>query len=104
VPYKDPEKRRELKRKWRAANRERLRQASEKWRNANLEKARQSNCAYREGNPETIRAQQRKCQAAKTHIASAHPNSGWSATMWSPSLVLFKPRSETNDVLSNRIT
>jgi hypothetical protein len=34
APQKDPEKRREFMRKWRAANREKLRAASRKWRNA----------------------------------------------------------------------
>jgi len=65
VPHKDPVKRREFMRKWRAANREKLRQASQKWRNANLDKARQSTRAYREANREKVRARQRKYDAAK---------------------------------------
>jgi hypothetical protein len=65
VPYKDPEKRREGIRKWRAANRERIRETSLKWRTANPDKIRQSARAYRETNREKVRAQQRKYAAAK---------------------------------------
>jgi hypothetical protein len=43
VPYRDPEKRREFMRKWRAANRDKLRKASLKWRTANLDKVRETN-------------------------------------------------------------
>jgi hypothetical protein len=75
VPHKDPQKRREFMRKWRAANREKLRQASQKWRTANLDKARQSTRACREANPEKVRAQQRKYDAAKRARAKLrHPN------------------------------
>jgi hypothetical protein len=65
VPHKDPEKRREGIRKWRAANREKIREANLKWRTANPDKARQASRAYREANLELIRSRQRQHQAAK---------------------------------------
>src|SRR5580692_9590798 len=40
VPYKDPEKRRECVRRWRAANREKAREAAQRWRVANRDKSR----------------------------------------------------------------
>jgi hypothetical protein len=65
VPYRDPEKRREFMRKWRAANRDKLRKASLKWRTANLDKVRETNRVYREANREKVRGYQRKHQAKK---------------------------------------
>ena len=78
VPYKDPEKRRESVRKWRAANREKTREANRKWRLANLEKSRQVSHAYRQANLERVRAYQRKYRAAKR--ARAKEGGGSSAT------------------------
>jgi hypothetical protein len=52
MPYKDPEKRREGLRKWRAANREKAREANRKWRLANPDKSRRATRAYREANRE----------------------------------------------------
>jgi hypothetical protein len=59
VPHRAPEKRKEIIRKWRAANREKIRETSQKWRAANPDKVRQSTRAYREANREKVRAQQR---------------------------------------------
>jgi hypothetical protein len=73
VPYKDPEKRGEFHRKWRAANRDKIRKASQKWRTAHLDQVRQKNRAWREANREKVRAQQRKYQAAKRAKAKNTP-------------------------------
>jgi hypothetical protein len=65
VPHKDPEKRREFIRKWRAANPEKVREANRKWRTTNLDQVRQTNRAYREANLEKVRSYQRQHQAKK---------------------------------------
>jgi hypothetical protein len=65
VPYKDPEKRRECVRRWRAANREKAREAGQRWRAANREKSRQMSRKYREAHLENVRARERQYQAAK---------------------------------------
>jgi hypothetical protein len=62
VPYKDPEKRQEGLRKWRAANREKAREAN---RLANRDKSRRATRAYWEANREKVRGQQRKYRAAR---------------------------------------
>jgi hypothetical protein len=65
VPYKDPEKRREGLRKWRAANPVKAREANQKWRNANRDKTRQMSRKYREANLEKVRTRERQYQATK---------------------------------------
>jgi hypothetical protein len=76
MPFKDPEKRREFMRKWRAANREKLRAASQKWRTANLDQVRETNRAWREANREKVRAKQRKYEAAKRAMANERGDPG----------------------------
>jgi hypothetical protein len=48
----DPGKRREVKKKWRAANAERERERYRRWRAMNVEKAREATQRWNEANPE----------------------------------------------------
>ena len=60
----NPEKVRELKRKWRAANSEKVREYDRKYRAANPEKAREILYKWRAANPEKVRELNRKYRAA----------------------------------------
>ncbi len=64
MPYKDPEKKRELNRKWVAANPERVRESNRKWVAANPEKKRESNRKWVAANRERVREISRKYRAA----------------------------------------
>jgi hypothetical protein len=65
MAYKDPEKRREYFRKWRAANREKCREYGRHWVETNPDKALEARRKWREANQEKMRAAQRRRRAAK---------------------------------------
>jgi 5-methylcytosine-specific restriction endonuclease McrA len=64
MPYKDPEKRREYKRRWNEANKEKCREYERRWREANREKyleiMRNGVKRYQQANPEKKRERDRR--------------------------------------------
>jgi len=65
----NPEKYREAKRRWRAANPEKVREASRRWRAANPEKAREVERRLYAANPEKYREARRRWRAANPEKA-----------------------------------
>jgi len=60
MSYKDPEKKREVSRKWRAENPEKVKEYNKKWAAENPEKKKESNRKWAAENPEKLRENSKK--------------------------------------------